>query len=208
MSKHIVLFPGSFNPMHIGHLCLANYIVETTPTIDEIWVLVTPTNPFKTHTTLLPEDFRVRWARHHVRRHPRLKVSTVELSLPRPSYTIRTLDHLRTLYPTYDFTLLIGMDSLETLPQWHEGSRLMQQERILVYPRLGAKVPEHLQPLPPNITILDAPIFEVSATRIRQMVRSGHHLPYFLDLDSDHPLYTELQTLLSQQTDQQPPHPL
>ena len=192
MAKHIVLFSGSFNPMHIGHLCLANYVAELYPDVNEIWLMVTPANPFKSHIHLLDEDFRVRWASYQIGKHPKLKVSTIELSLPRPSYTFHTLKYLREHYPDFRFTLLIGMDSLETLPGWYEGPRLIKEENILVYPRLGHNIPQGLSPLPENIKIIDAPIFDISATEIRSLLHQGHHLPYFLNIETSHPLYIEL----------------
>ncbi|WP_278834105.1 nicotinate (nicotinamide) nucleotide adenylyltransferase [Porphyromonas cangingivalis] len=199
MAKHIVLFSGSFNPMHIGHLCLANYVAELHPDVDEVWLMVTPANPFKSHTHLLDEDFRVRWASHQIGKHPKLKVSTIELSLPRPSYTFHTLKHLREQYPDYKFTLLMGMDSLETLPRWYEGERLIKDENILIYPRLGHHVPRSLSPLPKNITVIDAPIFDISATEIRSLLHQGHRLPYFLNMEVTHPLYIELIDQLKHQ---------
>lgn len=200
MVKHIVLFPGSFNPMHIGHLCLANYVVETREDVDELWLMVTPESPFKPSKKLLNEDFRVRWALHQVEKHPQLRVSTTELSLPRPNYTYRTLNHLKEHYPDHRFTLLIGMDSLQTLPQWYEGERLMSETNILVYPRLGYDIPEDLPILPDNIKVIDAPIFDISATEIRALLGQGHHLPYFLNTTISHPLYIELIEHLKKQS--------
>ncbi|MDO4695280.1 nicotinate (nicotinamide) nucleotide adenylyltransferase [Porphyromonas sp.] len=191
MAKHIVLFSGSFNPMHIGHLCLANYVVEMLPDVGELWLIVTPTNPFKAQSELLDEEFRVRWATYQVSRHPKLKVSTVELSLPKPNYTYRTISHLKETYPDHKFTLLVGLDSLLTMPKWYEGSRLMTETDIIVYPRPGYDAPP-ASTIPNNVTIVDAPVFDISATELRHLLLQGHALPYFLNIDTSHHLYTEL----------------
>ncbi len=195
--KHVILFPGSFNPMHIGHLCLANYIVETQSDVDELWMMVTPSNPFKASADLLDEEFRVRWATHQVTEHPGIHISTVELSLPRPNYTYQTIQHLREIHPDYRFTLLIGMDSLINLPKWHRGQELMQEVEILVYPRPGYTLPDDFI-LPRGVQVIEAPTFDISATRLRNLLLAGQTLPYFLNISTDHPLHKELLRRLSE----------
>lgn len=194
--KKVILYPGSFSPLHIGHLCLANYIVETVET-DELWFLLTPSNPFKDPKELLPEEFRAEWVREVLDLHPKLRLSTDEFGLPEPNYTYNTLQFLREKYPDHHFTLLAGMDSLIDLPSWYRGAELLESQSFLIYPRPGYSIPEDFG-LRPNIRVLgDVPTFEISSTEIREMLAKGYDLPYFLTLPSSHPLYQRLQKLLS-----------
>lgn len=197
--KKILLYPGSFSPMHIGHLCLANFIIERHREFDELWFMLTPSSPFKENSTqLLPADFRRRWAEQVIMEHPRLRLSLEEFELPRPNYTYDTLAHLRREYPHCDFALLIGMDSLRSMPQWYRGEEIMAQTPILVYPRPGYDLSASVLPPGDNITILDdVPTFDISGTRIRRMLREGYHLPYFLCTSIEDPLYSELRLLLT-----------
>lgn len=199
MKKKILLYPGSFSPMHIGHLCLANYMIESRPEFDELWFLLTPSSPFKNNPNqLLPEDFRRRWAEHVVGKHPRLKVSLEEFELPKPNFTYDTLEHLRAEFTDYDFSLLVGMDSLISLPRWHRGLEIMAETPIFVYPRPGYTLEMlEVKGLPDSITLLEqVPTFDISSTRIRRMLAEGHELPYFLSTETHHPLYHELVQLV------------
>lgn len=198
MSKDIILFPGSFSPLHVGHLCLANYIVETIRT-DELWFVLTPSNPFKDPRELLPEEFRAEWVREVIKFHPKLKLSTDEFGLPEPNYTIDTLAVLRHRYPECSFRILLGMDSLIDLPSWHRGSELMQDESLLVYPRLGYDAPSWMQEYPKIRFMKEVPMFEVSSTLIREKIRQGLKLPFFLSLPTSHPLYSKLESLLREE---------
>ena len=195
--KEVILYPGSFSPLHIGHLCLANYIVETVEA-DELWFLLTPSNPFKDPKELLPEEFRAEWVREVLDLHPKLKLSVDEFGLPEPNYTFNTLRFLRGKYPDTHFTLLAGMDSLIDLPGWYRGAELLEEQSFLIYPRPGYKIPKDFRERP-NIRILeDVPTFEISSTEIREMIARGCDLPYFLTLPSTHPLYVHLKSLLTQ----------
>ncbi len=195
--KKVILYPGSFSPLHIGHLCLANYIVETVET-DELWFLLTPSNPFKDPKDLLPESFRAEWIAEVLKLHPKLKLSTDEFGLPEPNYTYNTLRFLSAKYPDHRFTLLAGMDSLIDLPTWYRGKELMAHQEFLIYPRPGYDIPENFRQRA-NIQILDdVPTFEISSTEIREMIARGCNLPYFLTLPASHPLYRKLRDLLSE----------
>lgn len=196
--KEVLLFPGSFSPLHVGHLCLANYVIEQMPEYDELWFLLTPSNPFKEKSQqLLPQDFRRRWAEHVMIRHPRLKLSLEEFELPRPNFTYDTLTHLRDEYSDCHFSLLVGTDSLLSLPHWHRGDEIMVQTPIVVYPRPGYDVDDAQMPKAAVITMVQGvPTFDISSTRIRQMLREGADLPYFLSTSIDDPLYAELRSLL------------
>lgn len=187
--RRVILYPGSFNPLHIGHLCLANYVVEMHEEVDELWISITPSNPFKHSQELLPEEFRVRWAQQQVHLHPRLKVSTVELSLPQPNYTINTIRYLKEQYPDTQFILLIGMDSLLHLSAWYQADQLLQEVDVWVYPRPGYTSPKEL---PINVKIIEAPTFDISATQLRKMLMAGKQLPYFLAEEDGSDLYYEL----------------
>lgn len=197
--KRILLYPGSFSPMHIGHLCLANYIIETQRDFDELWFLLTPSSPFKEHSPqLLPAEFRRRWAEHVIRSHPHLKLSFEEFGLPKPNYTYDTLTHLRENHKDCDFALLIGMDSLITLPRWYRSEELISETPIIVYPRPGYDIGRIECTIPDTIRILEeVPVFDISSTRIRRMIKSGHDLPYFLATTMDDPMYRELSALLA-----------
>ena len=196
--KNVLLYPGSFSPLHVGHLCLANFLIETTEA-DELWFLLTPSSPFKDPRQLLPQEFRAEWASEVLKRggHPKLRLSTDEFDLPEPNYTYNTLLHLHRKYPGHRFTLLMGMDSLIDLPRWYRGKELMEEQEFLVYPRPGYALPDGYNDRP-NIRVLDdVPTFEISSTEIREMIAKGYALPYFLTLPLAHPLYQRLISLLA-----------
>ena len=111
--REILFYPGSYSPLHIGHLCLANYIIEQMrDRFDELWFSLTPSNPFKEDNLLLPDDFRRRWAESLLREHPKIHLSLDEWELPQPNYTLRTMQYLHEKYPDSHFTLLMGLDCL------------------------------------------------------------------------------------------------
>jgi len=175
--KKTALFFGSFNPVHIGHLALANYVCECT-FVDELWFVVSPHNPFKQQADLLDDDFRLRMVREAVRGYAKIKVCDVEFGLPRPSYTIHTLDALKKRYPRREFYLLMGADNWPAFPKWYQADRLLAENRILVYPRPGYAI--DAATLPSNVQYLSTPQFEISSTFIREAVRAGRDVRYFL----------------------------
>lgn len=171
------LFGGSFNPIHIGHLALANYLCEFNG-LDELWFLVSPHNPLKEHADLLDDAQRLELARLAIDGYPRFKVSDIEFQLPRPSYTIHTLEKLKETYPDHQFYLIIGSDNWKVFNQWYKHEYLLKENPILIYPRPG--FPIEPASLPENVQWVDAPLLDVSSTFIRESIREGKDIRFFL----------------------------
>ena len=172
----IGIYGGSFNPIHFGHVGLAEWVVAHTD-LDELWLMVTPNNPLKPADMLAPEEERLRAAREAVRDIPGVQVSDFEFRLPRPSYTANTLRALEQAYPEHTFSLVIGEDNLALADRWREWDWIVAHHTVYVYPRHGSFTPSLLHsftpPLlhsstPENIVFLhSAPYFDVSSTEIR-----------------------------------------
>jgi nicotinate-nucleotide adenylyltransferase len=174
--KKIGLFFGSYNPIHIGHLILANYILENSD-MEELWFVVSPQNPFKDKKSLLSDHHRLDMVQLAVKNYPNMRASNVEFSLPKPSYTIDTLTYLKEKYPDYIFALIMGKDNLDTLPKWKNFEKLISNYQIIAYPRTfdgEKKDQEYLQH--ENISLINAPIIELSATEIRKMIKEGKNV--------------------------------
>lgn len=174
----IGIFSGSFNPIHVGHLILANYITEFTE-INAIWFLVTPQNPLKENSELLDEDVRLQMTRLALESYPQFECSDFEFSLPRPSYTINTLDALSAKYPEHEFFLIIGADNWDTFHQWKDYKSILDKYHIYVYPRLDAKL-TIAKGLRNSVEALESPIIEVSSTFIRDCIAEGKDMKAFL----------------------------
>jgi nicotinate-nucleotide adenylyltransferase len=176
--KETGIFSGSFNPLHAGHLILANYLCEYT-SLDEVWFVVTPHNPLKKAGMLLDDTLRLEMVRLALEDYDRMIVSDVEFHMPRPSYTIDTLTRLSGAHPDRNFTLIIGGDNWARFDQWKEYQQLMKRYPILVYPRMGEEVV-----IPPQqretIQLVHAPVVEISSTFIRSGIRAGKDLRAFL----------------------------
>jgi len=175
--KRVGLLFGSFNPVHAGHLILAEYFAARTD-LAEVWLVVSPQSPFKVGEELLPDTARLALLQLAVADNPRLRAEDIELSLPRPSYTIATLDALRTRYPDYDFVLLMGGDNLPGLPRWRAAARLMSEFDLYVYPRPGVELPD-LAAFP-RVRVFKAPLLDVSATFIRASIQAGQSIRYLV----------------------------
>lgn len=169
------LYFGSFNPIHNGHLMIANYLTAFSD-LDELWFVVSPHNPLKPASELLNEKDRLLLCQEAIQGHPKLRVCDVEFSMPRPSYTIDTLSLLTKKYPDHIFTFICGMDSLAQIHRWKEYHKILDGYRIFVYPRKGY----HQTLTHPNVYPIDAPEVEVSSTFIRQAVREGRDIRYFV----------------------------
>lgn len=174
--KKIGLFFGSFNPIHIGHLILANYILEHSD-MDELWFVVSPQNPFKEKKSLLKDHNRLDMVQLAVKNYLNMRASNVEFSLPQPSYTIDTLTYLHEKYPDYSFSLIMGEDNLAGLHKWKNAEALIKNHHIIVYPRIfeGEKKDSELLQHE-NISLIEAPVIELSATEIRDMIRTGKNV--------------------------------
>lgn len=173
----IGLYFGSFNPIHIGHVILAE-TARIEAELDRIWLVVSPQNPFKEKKNLLPEFERYRMAELAVADNPYLEASNVEFSLPRPSYTIDTLTHLRDRYRSYEFALIMGQDNLQHLHKWKNSAALLKHYPIYVYPRIEAQtgpLDDH-----PSIQLFQAPLLNISATYIRQRLKAGKSIRYLV----------------------------
>lgn len=170
------IFSGSFNPIHIGHLALANYLCEYEG-LDEVWFVVSPQNPLKEQVDLLPDELRLELVQLAIEGYPKFVASDVEFHLPRPSYTITTLGKLKQDHPERDFHLIIGSDNWLLFPQWRESERIVAENNILIYPRPGYPV---LPPFPTHVRMTAAPTFEISSTFIRQALSEGKDIRYFL----------------------------
>lgn len=174
--KKIGLFFGSFNPIHIGHLILANYILENSD-MNELWFVVSPQNPFKEKKTLLKDNNRLEMVELAIKNYPSMRASNVEFGLPTPSYTIDTLTYLKEKYPNYSFSLIMGEDNLNSLHKWKNADLLIENHHIIVYPRIDtnqAKETSNIQH--DNISLIHAPIIELSATEIRNMIKDGKNV--------------------------------
>lgn len=175
--KQIALFPGSYNPVHIGHLALANWICEYT-SVDELWFLVSPHNPLKKIESLLPDEYRLELLTLAIGDYPKFKVCDIEFTLPRPSYTIHTLEALTERHPDCQFTIIIGADSWNDIQNWKDYQSIIERFRIMVYPRSGYKL--DLQNKPQGVSFVDAPLISVSSTFIREALIEGKDLRFFL----------------------------
>jgi nicotinate-nucleotide adenylyltransferase len=175
MATNAVIFSGSFNPIHIGHLAIANYVVEFT-SADEIWFVVSPHNPFKSKCELA--DFRHRLNMVRIAFEGlglSASVSDIENTLPQPSYTINTVDALAEKYPDKQWSLLIGADNLSSFHLWKDAAKIIEHHQLLVYPRAGFDNDDELYEKN-NAVKLNAPIIEISSTFIRNNIIKGHNL--------------------------------
>ena len=173
----IGLLFGSFNPVHIGHLILAEYFATRTD-LAEVWLVVSPHSPFKEAAGLRPDAERLRLVQLAIAGNPRLRAEAIEFRLPRPSYTIATLDALRQQHPEKDFVLLMGADNLSGLPRWQEAARLLAEIDLYVYPRPGVLLPD-LATFP-RARVVGAPLLDISATYIRESLRQGNSIRYLV----------------------------
>ena len=172
MNKYnVCVYSGSFNPIHNGHIALAEYLVDRQ-IVDEVWVIITPQNPLKPSNTLINDNLRLQMARLALEGRKGIVVSDVEIHLPKPSYTIDTLRFLQSQYPLYSFCLLIGQDNVTIFDKWKSYRQILQDFRVLVYPRSGATTTEQLK-YPEMQLLTDAPTVDISSTDIRSRVKSG-----------------------------------
>jgi len=173
--KKIGLYFGTFNPIHIGHLTIANHMVEYS-SLDEIWMVVTPHNPHKKKSSLLNNYHRLRMVQDALESYPKLKASNIEFDLPQPNYTVNTLAHLEEKYPDQQFCLIMGEDNLKSFHKWKNHEVILDRYEVYVYPRIsegevGTQFSNH-----PKIHKVDAPIMELSSTFIRKAISEGKNV--------------------------------
>ncbi len=173
---NVGLYFGSFNPVHCGHLIIANHILNETE-LEKIWFIVSPQNPFKTSSTLLNEYNRLHLLKLATEDDLRIKVSDIEFSLPKPSYTSVTLAHLQEKYPTYQFSIIMGADSFQNLNKWKNATYIIKNFPVYVYPRPGFEIRNEFGA---KLKIVEAPLLQLSATQIRQLIKEGKSVRYML----------------------------
>ncbi|MFT4686208.1 MAG: nicotinate-nucleotide adenylyltransferase [Neolewinella sp.] len=171
------LFFGSFNPVHVGHMIIANYMLTRTE-LDEVWLVVSPQNPFKKAGSLARDHDRLYLVKLAIGDTPGLRASNVEFDMPKPSYTIDTLAVLREKYPDRAFSLIMGGDNLSTLPKWKNVDILLRDYDIHVYNRPGCELGELAEHS--RVTLHDAPLMHLSATYIRKAIKEGVSIRYLV----------------------------
>jgi nicotinate-nucleotide adenylyltransferase len=173
----IGLFFGSFNPIHIGHLIIANTMAENAD-LREVWLVVSPQNPLKKNAGLLHEFDRYEMVSLAIHDSYKLKVSDVEFNLPRPSYTIDTLTYFSEKYPQHEFVLIIGEDNLNSFQKWKNYDKILEYYQLYVYPRPEAEKTELTRH--PKVKFIPSPLLDISATYIRNNVREGKSIRYLV----------------------------
>ncbi len=172
----IGLYFGSFNPVHVAHLIIANHILNETD-IEKIWFIVSPQNPFKTSSNLLNEYHRLHLVKLAIENDNRMKASDIEFSLPKPSYTTNTLAYLKEKHPEHAFCIIMGSDSFQNLNQWKNYGVIVKNHPIYVYRRPGFEMENGVNA---NLTIVEAPLLQLSATQIRKYVKEGKSIRYLV----------------------------
>lgn len=175
------LFFGSFNPIHVGHLVIAEYMLEFTD-LKEIWFVVSPQNPLKNADELAPDHHRMEMVQLAIPLNTKgLKACGIEMELPRPSYTIDTLRELNRIYPGTEFVVVMGSDSIETIEKWKDYAAILNSFEIYVYPRRNGYRITNINH--PNITLIDAPVINISSTMVRHFLSHGEDVSGFVPED-------------------------
>lgn len=174
----IGLFFGTYNPVHVGHLVIANYMVEYTE-MDQLWMVVTPQNPFKMKKSLVQDYDRLHLVELAIGEDQRMRPSNIEFNLPKPNYTCDTLVYLKEKFPQHEFSLIMGADNLNHFHKWKNHKEILENHRLYVYPRLdsneGGELRKH-----EKVTYVDAPIIRISSSFIRKAIKEGRNLRYFM----------------------------
>jgi nicotinate-nucleotide adenylyltransferase len=171
------LYFGSFNPVHHGHLIIASHLVQSTG-LDQVWFIVSPQNPLKPAVGLLNEYHRLHLVRAAIDGEKQLRASDIEFKLPKPSYTIDTLTYIREKYPQHDFSIIMGSDSYQNLSRWKNYTQLLMDTDFYIYVRAGF---ENTPAYPgARVNMLEAPLLQISATHIRNMIKAGKSIRYLV----------------------------
>ena len=171
----IGLYFGSFNPIHIGHLVIANHIAEHSD-LDQVWFVVTPHNPFKKKSSLLDNYQRLELVYRATKDYDKLKPSDIEFNLPQPNYTVNTLVHLQEKYPSHEFSLIMGEDNLKSFHKWKNYEVILENHDIYVYPRISESKVDTQFTGHKKIHVVNAPIMELSSTFIRNAIKTGKNV--------------------------------
>lgn len=171
----IGLYFGTFNPIHVGHLIIANHMAEHSD-LDQVWMVVTPHNPLKKKSTLLDDYHRLQMVFLATEDFPKIKPSDIEFKLPQPNYTVNTLVHLEEKYPNYEFSLIMGEDNLKSLHKWKNYEVILERHDIYVYPRISSEEENLEFKNHQKIHLIDAPVVEISATFIRDNIKKGKNI--------------------------------
>jgi nicotinate-nucleotide adenylyltransferase len=172
----IGLYFGSFNPIHVGHLIIANHILNETE-LQKIWFVVSPHNPFKKSESLLNEYDRFHLVQKAIEGDDRLKASDIEFNLPKPSYSVHTLAYLSEKYPTYQFSIIMGSDGFQNLGKWKNSEIIIRDYPIIIYKRPGFEVENTIGA---KLNVMKAPLLEISATHIRELIKEGKSIKYLV----------------------------
>ena len=171
------LFFGSFNPVHVGHLIIANYMATQTD-LDKVWMVVSPQNPLKQKASLAKDYARLNLVRRALDDNDKVEASDIEFGLPKPSYTIDTLTYLREKYPKHEFALIMGGDNIATLHKWKNYEQILENYQIYVYQRPGYELNELATH--PHVHVYEAALMHISATYIRKCLREGKSIKYLV----------------------------
>ncbi|MCL5127436.1 MULTISPECIES: nicotinate (nicotinamide) nucleotide adenylyltransferase [unclassified Algibacter] len=171
----IGLYFGSFNPIHIGHLVIANHMAEHSD-LDQVWFVVTPHNPFKKKTTLLDNYQRLELVYLATKDYDKLEPSDIEFNLPQPNYTINTLVHVQEKYPNHEFSLIMGEDNLKSFHKWKNYDVILENHDIYVYPRISKDTVDTRFTGHDKIHVINAPVMELSSTFIRNGIKTGKNV--------------------------------
>jgi nicotinate-nucleotide adenylyltransferase len=177
----IGLFFGTYNPIHVGHLIIANHLAEHSD-LDQVWLVVTPQSPHKTKQSLLDDHQRLELVFRATKDFPKLVPSAIEFNLPQPNYTVHTLAYLEEKHPEHQFALIMGEDNLRSLPKWKNADVIMGNYPIYVYPRKLKTASDSVSYSSETVTHIHAPIMEISSTFIRQQIKDGKNIKPLLPL--------------------------
>ena len=178
----IGLYFGTFNPIHVGHLTIANYMVEYSD-LDQVWFVVTPHSPFKKKSSLLDNHHRFQMVDRAIEDYSKLRASDIEFNLPQPNYTIDTLTYLEEKYPDYEFALIMGEDNLKSFHKWKNYELILERHHIYVYPRISDGTSENQFLNHPKIHKVAAPIVEISSTFIRKAIKKNKNIKPMLPVN-------------------------